>query len=46
MILFKKIIRNFLIFLSHFVLINSCGIWDPADARKVSPMPMKELKKI
>ena len=26
-------------------LLNSCGIWDPADARKVSPNAKERVKK-
>jgi len=26
-------------------LLNSCGIWDPADARKVSPNADERVKK-
>ena len=28
-----------------FGLLNSCGIWDPADARKVSPNADERVKK-
>ena len=28
-----------------FCLLNSCGIWDPADARKVSPNSKERVKK-
>ncbi len=40
----KKIII-FLTGIILFALLNSCGIWDPADARKVSPNADERVKK-
>jgi len=40
----KKIIV-FLIGIVFFSFLNSCGIWDPADARKVSPNSKERVKK-
>ena len=31
--------------ISYLVLLNSCGIWDPADARKVPPSADERVKK-
>ena len=48
MILLKKILRNICFFVFSIVLVftlNSCGIWDPADARKVSPNADERVKK-
>ena len=48
MILLKKILRNICLFLSPIILVfalNSCGLWDPADARKVSPNADERVKK-
>ena len=41
-------LRKILIFLAGIALLgclNSCGIWDPADARKVSPNADERVKK-
>jgi len=40
-----KKIFIFLVGIILFGLINSCGIWDPADARKVSPNADERVKK-
>ena len=48
MILLKKIHKKFIFFLASAFLItviNSCGIWDPADARKVPPSADERVKK-
>lgn len=40
--------KKFLLFLSTIVvlsLISSCGIWDPSDARKVSPNSKERVRK-
>ena len=31
--------------IAFLVSLNSCGIWDPADARKVSPNAQERVKK-
>ena len=40
----KKIILAFFTLIT-FSLINGCGIWDPADARKVSPNADERVRK-
>ena len=40
----KKIILAFFTIIT-FSLINGCGIWDPADARKVSPNADERVRK-
>ena len=40
----KKIILAFVTIIT-FSLINGCGIWDPADARKVSPNADERVRK-
>ena len=48
MILMKKIHKNFKVFLASVILLiatNSCGIWDPADARKVPANADERVKK-
>ena len=48
MILFKnfhKKIFYFFVWIMLLSLLNSCGIWDPADARKVSPNADERVKK-
>ena len=48
MMLLKKILRNICFFLSPIILVftlNSCAVWDPADARKVSPNADERVKK-
>ena len=40
-----KKIFIFLVGIILFGLLNSCGIWDPADARKVSPNADERVKK-
>ena len=47
MILLKKILKNSQPFYPQFLLAftNSCGVWDPADARKVSPNADERVKK-
>jgi len=48
MICLNKNFKNILVLISGFALIgliNSCGIWDPADARKVSPNADERVKK-
>ena len=40
----KKIYLVFLTFIA-FSFLNSCGIWDPADARKVSPNADERVRK-
>jgi len=48
MILLKKIHKKFTILLALVFLLaitNSCGLWDPADARKVSPNADERVKK-
>ena len=44
MIVQKKTLIVFLTIVG-FVLLNSCGIWDPADARKVSPNADERVRK-
>ena len=41
----KKIIAVCLTALVTLAILNSCGIWDPADARKVSPNADERVKK-
>tara|TARA_Y100001970_G_C13955508_1_gene710479 strand:+ start:252 stop:809 length:558 start_codon:yes stop_codon:yes gene_type:complete len=44
----KKIHKNFKVFLASVILLiatNSCGIWDPADARKVPANADERVKK-
>ena len=41
----SKKIFIFLAGISLFGFLNSCGIWDPADARKVSPNADERVKK-
>ena len=48
MILLKKIFRNICFFLSPIILVfalNSCALWDPADARKVPANADERVKK-
>ncbi len=48
MILLKKIHKKFTTILASVFLLaatNSCGLWDPADARKVSPNADERVKK-
>ena len=42
-------LRKIFVILTGIILLsflNSCGIWDPADARKVSPNADERVKKI
>ena len=41
----QKNIFYVLVAISFLVSLNSCGIWDPADARKVSPNADERVKK-
>ena len=41
----QKKIFFYLSWLTIFVFLSSCGIWDPADARKVSPNADERVKK-
>ena len=41
----QKNIFYILAAIAFFVSLNSCGIWDPADARKVSPNAKERVKK-
>ena len=46
--IFNCIPKRSRIFLAGFIILsflNSCGIWDPADARKVSPNAKERVKK-
>ena len=46
--IFNCIPKRTKIFLTGFIILsflNSCGIWDPADARKVSPNAKERVKK-
>ena len=48
MILLKKIHKKFIFLLASvflFTVTNSCGFWDPADARKVPPSADERVKK-
>ena len=48
MILLKKIHKKFIFLLASvflFTVTNSCGFWDPADARKVPPSADVRVKK-
>ena len=48
MILLKKILGNICFFLSPIILVfalNSCALWDPADARKVPANADERVKK-
>ena len=48
MICLNKNFKKILVLISGFALIgliNSCGIWDPADARKVPPSADERVKK-
>lgn len=40
----KKNISIFIVTLSMFILLNSCGIYKPSDARKVSPNDEERIK--
>ena len=41
----RKKIFFYLSWLTIFAFLSSCGIWDPADARKVSPKADERVKK-
>ena len=41
----QKNIFHILAAIAFLVSLNSCGIWDPADARKVSPNAQERVKK-
>ena len=48
MAILNYILKKGLFFLTGVIvlcLLNSCGIWDPADARKVSPNSKERVKK-
>jgi len=42
---FQKYIFYISVTIAFLVSLNSCGIWDPADARKVSPNADERVKK-
>ena len=43
--LFQKRLFIILLGLIFVIFLNSCGIWDPADARKISPNADERVKK-
>ena len=43
--LFQKRLFIILLGLIFMIFLNSCGIWDPADARKISPNADERVKK-
>ena len=43
------LLKKVIVFLTGAIVLSflaSCGIWDPADARKVSPNSKERVKKI